>query len=40
MISVHVDVHCDGDKKRKKKGQGILNNRMRTKGEKIHVRIY
>jgi len=27
-------------RKEKKVGQGILNNRMRTKGEKIHVRIY
>ena len=27
-------------RKEKKMGQGILNNRMRTKGEKIHVRIY
>jgi 1,4-dihydroxy-2-naphthoate octaprenyltransferase len=27
-------------RKEKKVGQGNLNNRMRTKGEKIHVRIY
>ena len=27
-------------RKEKKVGQGILNNRMRTKGEKIYVRIY
>jgi len=27
-------------RKEKKMSQGILNNIMRTKGEKIHVKIY